>query len=100
MFITLTVAPGATVAGTVYLNELMWIIAAVFGIADCVEVAGDEDAGGLGVLLVAGEPAADESPEDPQPASIPSARRPTPTPTAIRASGRGPPAPDRRTMPL
>jgi hypothetical protein len=87
MFITLTVAPGATLAGTVYLNELMWIMAAAWGIDDIddIEEEGDvDDIDEVAPVAALGAPAFDcPVPHD---VITPSARSPAPAAPAVRAS--------------
>jgi hypothetical protein len=87
MFITLTVAPGATVAGTAYLNELMWIMAAAWGIDDMedIEEGGDDDDDIDEVALVAALALALDCPV-PHDVITPSARSPAPAAPAVRAS--------------
>jgi hypothetical protein len=87
MFITLTVAPGATLAGTVYLKELMWSMAAAWGIDDIDDIeeeGDDDDIDDVALVAALAAPAFDcPVPHD---VITPSARSPAPAAAAIRAS--------------
>jgi hypothetical protein len=88
MFITLTVAPGDTEAGTMYLKPLMWIIASARGLADAAEdgdAAEDDATVAVDRLRAEAEPPPDGAPEDPHAESTTMVRTPAPRPEPDRA---------------
>lgn len=97
IFITFTVAPGATEAGTVYLYALMWMVTAACGadelpgeVADVADVdeeapAEMEEAADEVAAPVAGLPGAPVD-EDPHPARTIRARAAVAAPNAVRGT--------------